>query len=129
MTTSHPAEPDQRVTDDLRDIARDRRHLADDVRDLERDEERLEHDLRHPQPRHDHHVQMNTKPLVLHGDRLTGAEIKQQAIDSGFTNIEPDFTLTVERNGHGPEETIGDDDPWTVHDGDCFTAVAADDNS
>src|SRR5579875_759062 len=122
--------PDRRIEDDLRALERDQDHLRRVEAELERDQARLEHDLRqHPQPSHDHKVEMNYRPLTLHGQRLTGLQIKEQAITAGIPHIQPNFHLTVERAGHDAEHTIGDDEKWTVHDGDCFTAVKPDDNS
>jgi len=122
--------PDRRIEDDLRALERDQDHLHQVEAELERDQTRLEHDLRqHPRPRHDHDVEMNYRPLTLHGQRLTGLQIKEQAIAAGIPHIQPNFHLTVERAGHDAEHTVGDDEEWTVHDGDCFTAVKPDDNS
>ena len=138
MTAEPQSEPDptqqadRRIEDDLRAIERDHDHLRQVGAELERDQTRLAHDLHeHPQPRpsHDHDVQMNYHPLTLHGQRLTGLQIKEQAIAAGIPHIQPNFHLTVERAGHDTEHTIGDDEEWTVHDGDCFTAVKPDDNS
>ncbi len=124
---------DRHVEDDLRAIGRDERHLRQAEAELERDEQRLERDLHHeepePQPTRQHRVEMNYHPLTLHGERLTGHEIKEQAVAAGIPNIQANFHLTVERAGDDTEHTVGDDDKWTVRDGDCFTAVAPDDNS
>ncbi|HJQ46902.1 MAG TPA: hypothetical protein VJ870_11355 [Amycolatopsis sp.] len=125
-------ESDRRIEDDLRAIERDQDHLRRAEAELERDEKRLEHDLRdHPQPppKHEHRVEMNYHPLTLRGKQLTGLRIKEQAIEAGIPNIQPNFHLTVERAGHDAEHTIRDDEEWTVHDRDCFTAVKPDDNS
>ncbi len=104
-----------------------------DQAELARDEQKLAHDLHreHPNPpaKHEHAVQMNYRALTLHGDKLPGRQIKEQAIAAGITNIEVSFHLTLERAGHDVERTIGDDEAWTIHDGDCFTAVKPDDNS
>lgn len=124
---------DHRVEDDLRDVERDQERLRQVTAALAGDEKKLEHDLHRghstPPEHHKHHVQMNYHELTLHGDKLTGHQIKEQAIAAGITNIEVSFHVTVERGGHDVEYTIGDDEAWTVHTGDCFTAVKPDDNS
>ncbi len=124
---------DQRIEDDLRAIERDEEHLRQVEAELARDENKLEHDLHHdhpqPPPKHEHRVEMNYHPLTLRGERLTGREIKEQAIAADVPNIQINFHLTVDRAGNDAEHTIGDDEQWTVHDGDCFTAVMPDDNS
>lgn len=122
----------RRIDDDLRAIQRDEDYLRQVEAELERDEKRLERDLHdHPQPspKHEHRVELNYHPLTLHGERLTGLQIKEQAIEAGIPNIQLNFHLTVERAGNDAEHTIGDDEPWAVHNGDCFTAVKPDDNS
>ena len=97
---------------------------------IEDDPRNSERDVRyHSQPNHEHRVELNYHPLLLRGQRLTGLEIKQQAIAAPIPNIQLDFHLTVERDRNDVEHTIGDDEAWTVHDGDCFTAVKPDDNS
>jgi hypothetical protein len=126
------SESNRRIEDDLRAIEVDEERLRDVEAELERDERRLERDLRdHPQPppKHEHRVELNYHPLTLRGERLTGLQIKEQAIEAGIPNIQLNFHLTVERTGNDAEHTIGDDEEWTVHDGDCFTAVKPDDNS
>ncbi len=124
---------DHRVEDDLRAVERDQEHLRQVTAELARDEDKLEHDLHrghsNPPANHKHHVQMNYRALTLHGDKLTGPQIKEQAIAAGIVNIAVSFHLTVERAGHDVEHTIGADESWTVQDGDCFTAVKPDDNS
>jgi hypothetical protein len=123
---------DRRVEADLRAIEQDEEHLRQVESDLARDEGRLARDLhRHPAgpPKHEHRVQMNYRPLTLRGRELTGLQVKEQAIAAGIPNIGLNFHLTVERAGKDLEHTIGDDDGWVVHDGDCFTAVTPDDNS
>lgn len=121
-----------RIEADLQALDRDGERLRQVESDLARDESRLEHDLHghpaHP-PKREHRVKMNYHPLTLHGRKLTGLQIKEQAIAAGIPNIGLNFHLTVERAGNDLEHTIGDDDQWVVHDGDCFTAVTPDDNS
>ncbi|HEY0167137.1 MAG TPA: hypothetical protein VGB75_08855 [Jatrophihabitans sp.] len=123
----------RRVEDDPRAIERDEEHLRQVGAELDRDEKQFARDLQHdhprPSPKHEHRVEMNYHPLTLHGVRLTGLEIKEQAITAVIPNIQLNFHLTVERAGKDAEHTIGDDEYWTVHDGDCFTAVKPDDNS
>ncbi|MCT2087062.1 hypothetical protein M3D75_13125 [Microbacterium enclense] len=58
---------------------------------------------------------------------ITGAEIKQTAIEQGVP-IQPDFLLTLERAG-GREKQVGDDEKIVTVDGMKFTAIAGDDNS
>jgi pyrrolidone-carboxylate peptidase len=58
---------------------------------------------------------------------ITGAEIKQAAIEQGVP-IQPDFLLTLERAG-GREKQIGDTEKILTVDGMRFTAIAGDDNS
>ncbi len=123
--------PDRRVEDDLRAIERDEERLRQADADLARDERKLEHDLHHPEPpvKQEHRVEMNYQPLTLHGDKLNGLQIKEQAIAAPIPNIKVNFHLTVERVGDAVEHTIDDNEEWTVQDGDCFTAVDPDDNS
>ena len=123
---------ESRVEADLQAIDRDEEHLRQVEADPDRDERQLERDLhRHPAPppKRTHRVEMNYRPLTLRGAELTGLQIKEQAIAAGISNIALNFHLTVERAGKDLEHTIGDDERWAVHDGDCFTAVAPDDNS
>lgn len=123
---------DNRVEADLRALERDEARLRKVESDLARDEGRLEHDLHDhpaPPPKREHRVTMNYHPLTLRGRKLTGLQIKEQAIAAGIPNIGLNFHLTVERAGNDLEHTIGDDEQWVVRDGDCFTAVTPDDNS
>lgn len=59
--------------------------------------------------------------------RVTGAEIKQSAIEQGAP-IQFDFLLYVER-AHGQEDQIGDHEKIVTFDGMKFTAITGDDNS
>lgn len=124
--------PDGRVEADLRAVERDEKRLRQVEAELHNDERQLEHDLHEPPapgPSRVHDVQMNYHPLTLRGHRLTGHQIKDQAIAGGIPNIQANFHLTVERAGHEMEHTVGDTEEWTVLDGDSFTAVKPDDNS
>ncbi|WP_141215226.1 MULTISPECIES: hypothetical protein [unclassified Rhodococcus (in: high G+C Gram-positive bacteria)] len=58
---------------------------------------------------------------------ITGAEIKRAAIEAGVP-IQPDFLLTLERDG-GREKQIGDNEKIFTVDGMKFTAISGDDNS
>jgi hypothetical protein len=124
--------PDDRIEADLRASERDEEHLHQVEAELHSDERRLEQDLHErpePSPSHLYNAQMNYHSLTLRGHRLTGHQIKGQAIAAGIPNIQPNFHLTVERAGHDTEHTVSDTEEWTVHDGDSFTAVKPDDNS
>ncbi len=132
MTPNPRPVDDERVADDLRAIRHDEERLRQIEGELSTDEAALERDLHHqhePTPRRPHGVEMNYHPLVLVGDRLTGLQIKEQALVARVPNIKTDFHLTVERPSDDIEHTIGDHEDWTVHDGDSFTAVKPDDNS
>lgn len=72
-------------------------------------------------------VPVNEKPVTLTGNRHTGTEIKQAAIDQGVP-IDTDFVLSVEC---GPQQTrvIDDHEPIEIEDGTRIVAVPDDDNS
>ena len=72
-------------------------------------------------------VTVNDKPVVLVGDKQTGASIKKAAIDQG-ANIKEDFVLSIELGG-GKTNLVGDDEYIEVHDGQRFLAIENDDNS
>jgi len=72
-------------------------------------------------------VTVNDKPVVLVGEKQTGASIKKAAIDDGV-NIKEDFVLSIELGG-GKTKLVGDDEHIEVHDGERFLAIENDDNS
>lgn len=121
--------PDRRIEGDLRTIERDEDHLRQAEAELARDEDKPKKDHPAPPAKHENRVEMNYHPLTLRGKKLTGSQIKEQAIAAPIPNIQVNFHLTVERADKDVEHTIGDNEEWTVHDGDCFTAVKPDDNS
>lgn len=71
-------------------------------------------------------VTVNNDPVILPARRMTGAEIKAAAIEQG-ADLQLGFQLSVKRGHH--YDVVGDDEVITVHKGDEFIAVAADDNS
>lgn len=122
--------PGPRVEDDLRAVEREEDDLRQVEAEHEGDQTQLKHDLlARSRPPLVHDVQMNYHPLTLRGQRLTGLQIKEQAITAGIPHIQPHFHLTVERAGKDAEHTVGDNEKWAVRNGDCFTAVKPDDNS
>jgi hypothetical protein len=72
-------------------------------------------------------ILVNKKGVQIEKGERTGLEIKQAAIQQGVT-IELSFVLTLHKEG-GQTKVIGDSDRVTVHEGQRFTAVAADDVS
>lgn len=72
-------------------------------------------------------IHVNEKPVVIHGPRVTGLEIKQVAIAAGV-NLQVDFVLSEERPD-GTAKIVGDRDTVTVNKNSRFVAVAPDDNS
>ena len=72
-------------------------------------------------------VTVNDKPVVLVGEKQTGASIKKAAIDHGV-NIKEDFVLSIELGG-GKTNLVGDGEYIEVHDGQRFLAIENDDNS
>jgi hypothetical protein len=71
-------------------------------------------------------VTVNRHPVVLTERRMTGLEVKQAAIAQGAA-IEVGFQLSVKEGKH--YRVVGDTDTITIHEGQEFLAVAADDNS
>lgn len=71
-------------------------------------------------------VTVNTDRVVLPARRITGAEIKAEAVEQG-ADLQLGFQLSVKRGHH--YDIVGDDEVIPVHEGDEFIAVAADDNS
>ena len=72
-------------------------------------------------------VTVNDKPVVLEGEKQTGASVKKAAIEQD-ANIKEDFVLSIELGG-GKTELVGDDEEIEVHDGERFLAIENDDNS
>jgi hypothetical protein len=97
--------------------------IARDEALLERDVEQLAKDLQHEHV----DVTVNNQPVRLHERRVSGAQIKEAAIDQGV-HLDLGFQLWLELQG-GRERQIGDADEITVHEGARFTAIAPDDNS
>jgi hypothetical protein len=71
-------------------------------------------------------VTVNTDPVILSARQMTGAEIKAAAVEQG-ADLHLGFQLSVKRGHH--YDVVGDDEVITVHEGEDFIAVAADDNS
>jgi len=71
-------------------------------------------------------VTVNDDQVILTEHRLNGAQIKAAAVEQG-ADLQISFQLSVER-GHR-YHVVDDDEVITVHEGDKFVAVAADDNS
>ena len=71
-------------------------------------------------------IEVNRKPVSMDVRRATGSEIKSAAIAQGV-QIEMDFLLAVRR--HGRTDPIKDKQEVRLHQGECFVANAADDNS
>jgi hypothetical protein len=69
----------------------------------------------------------NKKPILLPKERISGLEIKQEAISQGFA-IQPTYVLFQVKN-RNHRTVIGDTDTVQIHDGIEFAAVADDDNS
>jgi len=76
---------------------------------------------------HEVTVKVNGNPVTLPDRKVTGHEIKAAAIAQGV-QIQPNFVLRQELP-NGREQIIGDADEVKVHEHDCFTALAPDDNS
>jgi hypothetical protein len=72
-------------------------------------------------------IRVNNRPVSVHGPHVTGAEIKQAAINAGV-QIDLDFVLSEELP-NGEFRPVGDNDSVTVTKNTRFTAVAPDDNS
>lgn len=81
-----------------------------------------------PKPGHEVTVKVNTKPVVLPDNQVTGLQVKQAAIAQGI-EIELDFLLTLEAHGGHPAETIDDNEPVKVNKHSEFTANDVDDDS
>lgn len=72
-------------------------------------------------------IRVNEQAVTLVGERHKGAGIKRAAIEQGVA-IEEDFVLSIE---YEPRKTriLVEEEEFVVKEGDCFTAVADDDNS
>lgn len=71
-------------------------------------------------------IEVNRKPVTMDVRRATGSQIKAAAIAQGV-QIEMDFLLAVRR--HGRTDPVRDGQEVVLHQGECFVANAADDNS
>ncbi|MER6667411.1 multiubiquitin domain-containing protein [Amycolatopsis japonica] len=71
-------------------------------------------------------VTVNNDPVTLPAHRMTGAEIKAAAVEQG-ADLQTDFQLSVKKGKH--YDVVGDSEVISVHEGQEFIAVAADDNS
>lgn len=69
----------------------------------------------------------NKKPILLPKRRLSGLEIKHEAISQGLA-IQPAYVLFLIKN-RNHRNVIGDADTVEIHEGIEFAAVADDDNS
>jgi hypothetical protein len=72
-------------------------------------------------------VSVNEQPVILHGHRATGAEIKAAAI-AQHVQIQPNFVLQEELP-NGTSRIVGDNDEVHLREHLRFTAIAPDDNS
>jgi len=81
---------------------------------------------RHPEPEHVK-IKLNNRPVTLTTDDATGAAIKAAGIAQGV-EIKADFVLSAKAHD-GKWDTIGDDQPVEVHDGEQFRAVAPEEHS
>ena len=72
-------------------------------------------------------ITVNERPVVVHGPKVTGLQIKQAAIDQGVP-IQLSFVLSEEKPNHRTE-IIGDSDIVTVTKNSRFVAIPHDDNS
>ena len=72
-------------------------------------------------------IRVNEQTVTVVGGQHTGTSIKRVAIEQGVT-IADDFVLSIE---HEPRRTkiVADEEVIVVKTGNCFTAVADDDNS
>jgi|GEM_PF-2702743 len=73
-------------------------------------------------------VEVNTKPVALKKNRVTGLVIKQAAVDQRVPHVSVDFLLMLVRK-EGGVQTIGNEETITVTKKSKFKMVAADDNS
>lgn len=73
-------------------------------------------------------VEVNTKPVTLKKDRVTGLAIKQAAVEQRVPHVSVDFLLMLVRK-EGGVQTIGNDEVIAVTKKSKFKMVAADDNS
>jgi hypothetical protein len=71
-------------------------------------------------------IEVNRRSISMGVRRATGSEIKAAAIAQGV-QIEMDFLLAVRR--HGRTDPVKDKQEVRLHQGECFVANAADDNS
>jgi hypothetical protein len=69
---------------------------------------------------------VNGSDVTVPDHKVTGAAIKQAAIDAGLP-IAGDFVLYVREGKSAQYEPVGDNETVTVHDGETFRAVAPDD--
>lgn len=72
-------------------------------------------------------VTVNDKPIVIVGQKQTGASVKKAAIEQGV-NIKEDFILSIELGG-GKTRLVGDNEEIEVYDDERFLAIENDDNS
>jgi hypothetical protein len=72
-------------------------------------------------------VFINEVEVLFIRRKVTGAEIKQRAIQKGV-HIQANFVLHLE-HANAPAETIPDDKEIRIVDDMKFTAIAPDDNS
>lgn len=72
-------------------------------------------------------VTVNDKPVVIVGQKQTGASVKKAAIEQGV-NIKEDFILSIELGG-GKTRLVGDNEEIEVYDDERFLAIENDDNS
>lgn len=72
-------------------------------------------------------IVVNEQPVEVHGPRITGLEIKEEAIAQGAP-IDVGFQL-IEELSHGRTRVVGNDEVVSVHTGSRFLALAPDDNS
>ena len=72
-------------------------------------------------------IEVNGNAVTVPDREVTGAEIKQEAINQGV-QIQANFVLQQEL-ANGTSKVIGDLDTVRVHPHSSFTAIRPDDNS
>ena len=73
-------------------------------------------------------IEVNSKPVALHAEEVTGLEIKEAAIAQGV-EIQLDFQLWEETHGGHEMRSIGDDELVKIHNKMEFTCNTGDHDS
>ncbi len=72
-------------------------------------------------------ISVNEQPVEISGPKVTGLEIKREAVAQGL-EIQLDFVLSEELP-NGRTQIIGDCDEVTINKNSRFIAIPNDDNS